>query len=498
MEKRRITIKNNALEELMDKSISLKILQFGGGNFIRGFADWTFQKLNKETGFNGGVVLLKPTDNGDYKELRIANGKYHTFLKGYKNGILASEIEQIDIIKKIIHPYAEHETFMETAKIPSIRFIVSNTTEAGISFNESNRFEDQPAGEFPGKLTQWLYKRFIHFNGNKLRGCFIIPLELIEDNGESLKKCILQYADHWGLTDAFKNWIRSHNYFCNTIVDRIISGYPDDQDLQKINKNYRKYSQMVSGEIFMSWLIETSQVSKLKKELPLDQLGLNIQFTKNLKPYRDLKVRILNGTHTAMVPVGYLNGSRLVREVMADANTQKFMISLLFSEINPCYKGFPLDEIERYASATLERFRNPNISHKLLDISLNCISKFQIRLWPTIQDYNEKYRGSPKLITFSLACLFKFYEGKTLHGENIALKDSTACIAIFNKMWKRYRAEEMTLGEMVGVLLRDKQVFSVDLTSIENLEEQLVDDLEQILKVPFSKVLQDKLILVGE
>ncbi len=471
----------------------LKIIQFGGGNFLRAFADLIFQQLNEKTDFDGGVVLVKPTERGDYRELKAQNGDFHTVLEGFRHGKLISEIQKVTVIQEIIHSYAEFDRFLETARIPSIRFIISNTTEAGICFDKNDSFNDRPAKEFPGKLTQWLYARFKHFDGDSKSGCFLMPLELIENNGASLKKCILQYAELWNLGNKFKHWINTNNFFCNTLVDRIVSGYPKNKVAQFTDESIKNDSQLVAGEIYMNWLIETEHAWALKNVLPLEKLGLQIQVVDNLKSYRDMKVRVLNGAHTAMVPVGYLNGARQVSDVMASDITRKFIVQMLSKEINPSFEGLPPEEIKKFTNETVDRFKNPNIAHKLIDISLNSISKFQVRLGPSIRDYSKLYGKPPKLITFSLACLLKFYEGKDQNGEIILLNDNKKSIQIFKKVWDAYRTDRITIDELVDRLVKDPNIFSADFTEIPQLKDQLCTDLDQLLNQPFQKVLKNKL-----
>jgi len=294
------------------KTLPLKVMQFGGGNFLRAFVDWMVHVLNQETNFNGGVVVVKPTERGDYQVLKSQDGLFTVVLDGIKNSKLVAEKILVDCVQNVVNPYSEWDAYIEMAKSPDIRFIVSNTTEAGIRFNAADAFEGNPPKEFPAKLTLWLYHRFQHFGNDITKGCILLPCELVEDNGEALKAAVLQYTAHWNLDGDFVNWIYTANHFCSTLVDRIVSGYPLDR-ADKIHSELGYEDKLlVSGEYYHSWVIKGPEL--VRKELPFAKTDLNVEFVHDLVPYREMKVRILNGAHTSMVPVGYLAGHRLASD----------------------------------------------------------------------------------------------------------------------------------------------------------------------------------------
>ena len=310
-----------------------KILQFGGGNFLRCFVDWMVQVLNEKTDFNAGVIIVKPKEQGNYKELRQQDGLFTVILEGIKNEKLVEEKKVIDCVQEVVNPYLEWEKYMNITKDENLRFIVSNTTEAGIKFNPEDKYNDKPPQEFPAKLTILMHQRFQCFNGNLSKGFIILPCELIENNGEVLQKTILEYADLWQLGEAFKSWILKANLFCNTLVDRIVSGYPKNR-IAEIEQELEYHDELVvAGEIYHSWIIETQDSESIKKELPFDKTDLNVKFVTNLQDYRILKVRILNGAHATLVPVGYLSGIDKVRESLEDVSVGKFLKEAIFNEI---------------------------------------------------------------------------------------------------------------------------------------------------------------------
>jgi tagaturonate reductase len=458
------------------KILPLRIMQFGGGNFLRAFVNWMVQRLNEETHFDGGVVIVKPTDRGDYETLKSQDGLFTVVLNGFKNDKPAEEKYLIDCVQEVVNPYSEWAAFLKLAENKDLRFVVSNTTEAGIKFNPEDNYNDLPPKEFPAKLTIWLYHRFRFFSGESSRGCIILPCELIEHNGTRLKEVIRQYAGHWNLDTDFIHWISASNYFCNTLVDRIVSGYPTElaADLQS-ELGYRD-KLLVAGEYYHSWIIAADKT--VEKELPFAQTDLNVSFVNDLTPYRQMKVRILNGAHTALVPVGYLAGKRLVKECMDHPLLYSFIESLLRQEVIKTF-DFPEETKQKYVRDVLDRFKNPSLVHKLMDISLNSASKFVTRLLPTLKDFYTLNRQLPPRIVFSLSALIAFYRGE-FNGEKIQLKDDPEILSIFSLNWKKYDRKEQTLANMVSSILGNSAIWNEELTKINGLTEMVTDYVDQI------------------
>src|SRR5690554_1339886 len=450
-------------------ALPIKILQFGGGNFLRAFVDWMVQVLNEETDFNAGVVIVKPTERGDYKVLKDQDGLFTVVLDGIRNGKPIQEKRLVSCIDQIINPYTEWEKYLELAQIPSLRFVISNTTEAGIKFNPTDGFEDAPPKEFPAKLTLFLYHRFRYFNADPDKGCIILPCELIVDNGEVLQKTILQYAAHWQLGPEFAAWIRTTNHFCSTLVDRIVSGYPTDraQGLEK-ELGYTDPS-MVAGEYYHSWVIQAPPL--VQRELPFAKTKLNVQFVDNLLPYREMKVRILNGAHTAMVPVAYLAGKRLVDEAMEQVEIGRFVNELLLGEIIKTLDS-PQEIKERFVADVLDRFRNPLLKHQLMSIALNSTSKFVSRLLPALKDYLALEGRLPKRIVLAFAALLLFYRGKS-NGERIELKDDLDVLSFFKETWEQYDQEKRSLQETVTHILENRAIWGENLNDIPGISEMI-------------------------
>ena len=454
----------------------IRILQFGGGNFLRAFVDWMIDILNKETDFNGGIAVVKPTAGGDYSDLKSQDGLFTVILDGIKDGEVVAEKTLVTAVQQVVNAYTEWESYLALAENPDLRFVVSNTTEAGIVFNAEDSFEASPPQEFPAKLTRWLFRRFEHFQGDVSKGCILLPCELIEDNGGALKRTVLQYADLWKLGNAFKQWIHAANHFCSTLVDRIVSGFPTDRADDVQNALDYQDTLLVAGEYYHSWVIQANDI--VRAELPFDRTDLNVEFVNNLAPYREMKVRLLNGAHTAMVPVGYLAGLRFVKEAMDKDTVSAFVESLLLEEAAKTL-NFPDAVKRKFVADVLDRFRNPLLKHQLISISLNSTSKFVSRLLPTLKDYLLEEGQLPRRIVFAFSALIRFYKGE-IDGEKIELKDDPNTIDFFASQWKAYDAQHQDLKAFTTKILSNTSIWGENLTGLEHLVETVTDNLEAI------------------
>ena len=385
-----------------------KIIQFGEGGFLRGFVDWMVQICNEKCDWNGQVTVVQPIPNG-LGDLLNANGCRYTHIC---RGLEGVEEREINCISRCVNPYTEYEAYLRLAEEPDFRFVVSNTTEAGIVFDERDRLEDAPAKSFPAKLTQLLLKRY----RLGLKGFIFLPCELIDRNGENLKKCILQYASLWGLEEGFAAWIGQENIFCNTLVDRINTGCPDPST-PLVN----------TSEYFHLWVIEGCP--DLFAEFPLDRCGLNVILTNELELYRTRKVRILNGAHTSTVLYGLLEGLETVEDCIKDPKMNAHLNACIFEEIIPTL-DLPKAELEQYAKDVLTRFANPHIRHLLMSIALNSVSKFKVRVLPSVLEYIRRYGKMPKALLLSFAKLIEFYRtDRTNDDPEVTIFMKTASVA---------------------------------------------------------------------
>lgn len=464
-----------------------RIMQFGGGNFLRAFADWMFDVLNEETDFEGSVVVVKPTKNGDYYELKEQEGLFHLALDGVRKGKQISSVVLVKSISRVIQPYQQWTEYLNLAENPDLRFIVSNTTEAGIRFSDSDQLHDTPPKEFPAKLTIWLYHRFQFFEGAKDKGCIMLPCELIEENGDTLQSTILQYAKHWNLGIKFITWIKQHNHFCNTLVDRIVSGYPKDRAQKILEKVGYEDKLLVASEDYHSWIIQGPK--QVQEELPFAKTSLNVQFVDESKSYREMKVRILNGAHTSMVPVGYLSGLRTVKEVMDDSLVSQFVIDILTIEIKATLVEFPEETLHNFIDETLDRFKNPTLKHLLVSISLNSTSKFVSRLLPSLKEYLDITGTLPERIVLALSSLFLFYKG-SYNGEEIPINDAPETITLFQKYWEQHTHEAITYMQLVSSLLQCKEIWGEDLNALPGLAQMITEHLRNIHQYGIKEVIK--------
>lgn len=379
------------------------IIQFGEGNFLRGFADYFIHKLNEKGLYNGKIVAVKPTARGNCDIFNEQNCEYNLFLRGIENGKELCEHTKVTSISRIVNPYTDFQSYLDLAKNPDTRFVISNTTEAGIVFDESCKLADAPPSSFPAKLTLLLFERY----KAGLGGLVMLPCELIDNNADELKNCVLKYARLWQLDESFIKWIEQKNAFCNTLVDRIVTGYPINEKDELCAQLGYDDKLLDTGEIFHLWVIE----GNFENELPFQKAGFNIIWTNDTSPYKKRKVRVLNGAHTSMVCSALTAGIETVGQCMADKDIYEFMRKCIYDEILKVIGES--DENTAFANAVEERFKNPYIRHQLRSIVLNCVSKFAVRVLPSILEYKEKYGRYPDALTLSLSALIYFYKNDT-------------------------------------------------------------------------------------
>lgn len=457
----------------------LKVIQFGEGNFLRAFVQWLFQIGNEKGIINANFTVVQPLSQGRVKDLEDQNGLYTLYLEGIQDEQVIQEIKQIDVLEKFINPYQDYQAYLDLAKVDSYEFIISNTTEAGIIFNEEDKDYQNLPVSFPGKLLALLVNRYKHTNGDLQKGYTIIPCELIDYNGTKLQEVLNQLATYWNLDSNFLNWLNNANEFCNTLVDRIVPGYPRDQ-IQEIEAQlgYTDHS-IVKGEIFHLWVIEGSE--RLQEKLPFDKIGLNVVYTKDLTPYKQRKVRILNGTHTALVPVAYLYGLNYVKESVEDNVVGSFVKHVIFDEIIPASTHFlSEEELTKFSNDVISRFKNPYIKHELMAIALNGTTKFKTRILPSMLDYINKFNSLPKYSLFSLASTLVLYRG-IRNEEKYSIKDEEKFIDLYSKLWSQFDGSKDSLKEIVSQFLGLESHWEINLNKFAGLTELVTDYVYNIV-----------------
>ncbi len=458
----------------------VKVLQFGKGNFLRAFTDWMVEVMNEKVGFDGAVTIVQVNSTSDDDRFERQEGLYHVVINGIQNGKNVRDITLIRAIDGIVNPFTDYNAFLKTGENPSLHFIVSNTTEAGIAFDQSDTSVDVPAKTFPGKLTALLYHRFNFFDGDTLKAPVVLPCELIERNGEILRDAILRYANHWKLPTDFTAWVHDHVGFCNTLVDRIVPGYPKDTAEEIWQETGFRDELIVSAEPYHVWVIQpittdSFTTERLRTMLPLEQAGINVKFTDDLTPYRVSKVRILNGAHTSMVPVAWLRGLRTVKDAIEDEFTGTFVREAIDEEVIPTL-DLPADELRQFSRDVIERFQNPFIRHELSAIALNSISKFQVRVVPTIVDYHARTGQLPKKLLRALAALILFYRGEW-RGEPTPVRDTPEIASFFKTAWS-----DGNIPSTVQKVLSNESLWKRDLTRVEGLAAEVELNLRELLE----------------
>jgi tagaturonate reductase len=458
--------KNLGLEKLQP----IKVIQFGEGNFLRAFIDHAFQELNDSVDFNAGIAIVQPIENGMVNLLNDQDGLYTLFMKGLVKGKEVQEKKLITNLVSGINPYTDFNSYLALAKEEELQFIISNTTESGITYVSTDTPEMQPPSSYPAKSTVLLHERFKHFGGDKSKGLAIIPCELINYNADTLKEIILKYSNDWNLGDDFITWINDSNTFHNTLVDRIVPGYPR-AEIDEYNKQLDYADNLiVSAETFFLWVIEGGE--DLKAKLPFHKTNLDVKIVADMQPYRTRKVRILNGAHTAMVPFSLMYGNETVKETVDNDFTGAFINKAIFDEINETI-DMDKKELNLFAEDVLDRFRNPFIKHNLSSIALNSISKFKVRVLPSILGYISKFGKAPANLTFSFACLIRFYQG-TWNGTALPVDDSKEITDEFKAIWSNDTAKAIQLT------LQNTEFWGEDLTTVKGLSEVLVLAINEI------------------
>ncbi len=447
--------------------LPVKVLQFGEGNFLRAFIDWMIHEMNK-SGYNSGIAVVQPIENGMVQVLREQEGLYHHVLRGILKGKVIDEVCLNSSIQECINPFQSSDSYLRLGNIPDLEMVVSNTTEAGIQFIAEDRpGPGQLATTFPGKLTQLLKQRFDTFQGAPDKGLVFIPCELIAQNGDKLRETILQYIDHWDYGFSFTNWINGSCSFANTLVDRIVPGFPSDE-INEIRERVKfDDSLVVASEVFHLMVIAGDE--RVRDVFPADRHGLNVKFVDDLGKYRTRKVRILNGTHTCMVPIGLLAGLDTVHAALEDEVAGTFITNLMYEEIGPTIQ-LPGEEVDQFAGEVLERFRNPFIKHRLIAISLNSISKFRVRVLPVIKDYYAAHSKWPDRLVFAFAALIRMY----LIQDQFELKDDQFVLEFFQKTGNH------PIAKVTEKVLSNTDFWDEDLTELDGLQELITDYLIQI------------------
>ena len=409
--------------ETVDKTVVKKqreigIVQFGEGNFLRGFFEFMLDISNEKGLTDMSVAVVKPIELGNLEAFRAQNCVYTVLLRGMQNGQAVEERRIVTCIDHVVDSYLEYADYIALAKLPGIKAVVSNTTEAGIVYDDTDIIEGAPPKTFPGKLTQFLFERWKAFGGAGDKGLVILPAELIEKNGEKLRGCVMKFASLWELPGDFVKWIDQSCIFCNTLVDRLITGYPAADAQELCDKWGYEDNLIVTGEPFALFVIESEKLDEVAALFPFDRAGLPVVFTNDVTPYRERKVRLLNGAHTGIVLGAFLAGFDTVGECMNDETVRTCLERMMREEIAPTVP-LPQNEVDAFSASVIERFSNPFIHHMLLSIALNSVSKWKSRILPSMLDFKQATGRLPRLLVFSFAALLAFYTSERWDGNSL-------------------------------------------------------------------------------
>ncbi|MDT8904068.1 tagaturonate reductase [Anaeroselena agilis] len=454
-----------------------RVIQFGEGNFLRAFVDWMFHRLNNSGQWGGRVVVVQPIADGLAGRLNEQDGLYTLALRGLQDGRPTEELSLIGVVSRALNAYSQWEEVLKCAENPTIEYLISNTTEAGISHDPADGPDLAPPASFPGKVTAYLYRRFRHFGGDAGKGMTVIPCELIDRNGDVLKKVVLRYAAEWKLPKEFAAWVEKNNLFLNTLVDRVVTGYPRDEAAVFAKRLGYEDGLLDTGENFHLWVIEGP--ARLAEKLPFTRIGLNVIWTDDMTPYRTRKVRILNGAHTASVPAAFLYGLDTVGEMMDDGITGRFVREAVYEEIIPAC-GLDKDMLKSFADAVVERFRNPFIKHYLLSILLNSASKFKNRVLPSILDHQRRLGRLPRRLVFGLAALAAVYRDGRINGAVLEarrakgpfeMRDDLPVLEAMAAAWQLYDGTGAGARAVTAAVLANTALWGQDLNKVDGLTD---------------------------
>ena len=433
-----------------------KVLQYGEGNFLRSFVDLYFETLNREGG-EWAVEIVKPIPFGSLDAFARHGNRYHVVLRGVKDGNAAETVYPVSVVEQAISPFDDFPAYEALEVDPELAVIVSNTTEAGICYREEDSFDGFAEITYPAKLTKILYARF----RAGLPGVYLLPVELIENNADELFRCVEKYIDLWQLPEAFREWNRTENFYCNTLVDRIVSGFPRDEALrERLWKLVGERDDLLSvAEPFGLWVIENK--GKIADLLPAGHHNIDIILTDDIAYYKKRKVRVLNGSHTNLVAAGLLLDAETVYDCMTNETLYRFFRASL-EEIVP-FVSSDRSMTERFAADVEERFRNPYLNHQLTSIALNSISKWRARVLPTFRDFFAANGRIPEHLTVGFSCLMHLY--RTRYAE---LKDDAEVLSFFAS------------GKPLKDFLSDSSVWGEDLTAYPQFLETVTAQTERL------------------
>ncbi len=480
-----------------------KVLQFGTGMLLRGLPDYFIDKANRQGIFNGRIVVVKTTSRGDAAAFDKQDGLYTLCERGIVDGEKIEENIISSSISRVLIAQKDWGEILECAHNSNLQIIISNTTEVGIQL-ENDDIRDYPPISFPGKLLAFLYERFIAFNGSEDSGFVIVPTELILENGKKLESIVLKLAHLNSLGDDFIEWLEKSNFFCNSLVDRIVTGMPDKEIKNEIeNELGYKDDLMIVSEVYSLWAIEGDE--KIKEILSFAEADAGVIIERNIELHRELKLRLLNGTHTLTCGLAFLANCDTVQHAMEDENIAKFISGVMKNEIAPSIP-YEIDEATKQAFIVkvLNRFRNPHINHYWKNITVNYSSKLRLRCVPLLINYYKNTKEVPQLFALGFAAYLYFMKAVKqnnkdfygeFNGESYLIEDEMA--GKFCSLWK-----QKSVDQIVREVFKNESLWDYDLTKLPGFPETVTDNLNSIItngmKETFNKIHRQKLFISNE
>ncbi|WP_379155773.1 tagaturonate reductase [Paenibacillus sp. sgz5001063] len=467
-------------EDLLEAPVT--VLQIGEGNFLRGFFDWMIGECRRQKLFAGSIAVVQPRPSGKdlLEQLAAQDGLYTLIIRGLENGASVARKEVVTVFSQAFDPYTDWERLTELAVSPELAFVVSNTTEAGLVY-KAEPLGQGPILSFPGKIAYILYLRYQAYQGSAEHGLIFLPCELLEHNGDVLREAVLQYAEDWNLPQAFREWVKLHNRFLNSLVDRIVTGYPEEAQAETWFREWGVRDVLLcTAEPYHLWAIEGEP--ELEELLPFRKAGLNVHWTNDLKPFRERKVRLLNGAHTWMAPLGLIHGVDHVRELLEHGELGRRVREVAVDEIIPTLP-YSADELRSYTGEVFDRFANPYISHRLSDIAMNSLSKFRVRLLPSLTYYMEQDMPIPEQLVLGLAGLLRYYRvkpaedgaytGISLVQQAYTVRDDASALKIMAEIWDLVESAGATMEDIAGRLLDEEKLWGRSLKGWKGLSREV-------------------------
>jgi len=489
---RKLIVNNNSNDAISTKAYEIefsypeKVLQFGTGALLRGFADYFIDKANKKNVFKGRIVAVSSTGSGRDEALKEQDGLFTLKKEGIKNGEISKEYIQVASISRTLSAVSEWEAVLKCAENPDMDIILSNTTEVGIQYVEES-IVGNPPSSFPAKLLAFLFARYNFWKGNPDKGMMIIPCELIVDNADKLKEILLKVSEYNKLEHAFTEWLLSSNTFCNTLVDRIVTGYPEESTAKETFEEIGYTDKMLTVcEVYSLWAIQGNEI--VRKRLGFADANEEIIITEDITPYRERKLRILNGGHSISIALGYLCGKNNVIDCMNNHEISSFFEKVILTEIVPT---LPVDQeyAKLFANEVLDRFRNPFLQHALLSISLQFTSKMQARNVLTIERFIEKFKKTPDFISLGFAAYLWFMRSSIQDGKYVGEHNGTSYIindnsaSVLSQYWDNVdTSNDNSISEFVSIVLADQALWKIDLSVHTNFVNVVSGFLKSIIK----------------